>query len=142
MRKYDVEFSDVAALQQQTDSCCYMLSRFCDRLGDWALSSLLLQFGKRVRTGAREDIADICEIKGIGAKRGRALYNAGIRSVSQIAHATPDKLCTSAGSCFPPGIAGRGVAEALIQRAKDVLGSRVKALQLAAEEVQFVPQEG
>jgi helicase len=58
----------------------------------------LKKLGVRVRYGVKEDILELVELRGIGRIRGRRLYNAGIKSVAELAAVPEEMLATVVGS--------------------------------------------
>ena len=51
----------------------------------------------RLRHGVREELLELVKLPNIGRKRARALYNAGFRSVEEIANAKPAELLAVEG---------------------------------------------
>jgi helicase len=68
---------------------------------------------ERIHHGVREDVLGMMKLEGVGRKRGRALYNAGFRSISDLAMATEEQLTDV------PGI-GRALAKSI----KEQVGGR------------------
>ena len=82
-------------------------------LADWLMYSLIelyklfepkedvLQYLRdlhlRLRHGVREELLELVKLPNIGRKRARALYNAGFRSVEEIANAKPAELLAVEG---------------------------------------------
>ncbi len=67
--------------------------------------------GERIHHGVRPDVLNMMKLEGIGRTRGRALYRAGFRSISELARASEDEL-----------MAVPGIGEALAKRIKKQVG--------------------
>jgi helicase len=39
------------------------------------------QLGRRIKHGVKEELLEICRLRGVGRVRGRRLFNAGVKSV-------------------------------------------------------------
>lgn len=64
-----------------------MIAAFCDRIGLPALDVLVSRFHGRVLHGVKDEIIDLTTIRGVKGFTARLLYNAGLRSVQEVAAA-------------------------------------------------------
>lgn len=60
---------------------------FANRLRLRGLPAALKEYAKCLSTGVKEEIAPLCEIKGVRARRAKLLYQAGFVSQESIAKA-------------------------------------------------------
>ncbi|MEM4728517.1 MAG: DEAD/DEAH box helicase [Thermoplasmata archaeon] len=106
--RYDVGPGDIRAKVETARWILYSMRELARLLHLPFVRELeLLQ--RRVESGVREELLELVRLRGIGRVRARALYNAGLRSLEELAAAEREKL---AGI---PGI-GPKVAEAIINQ--------------------------
>ncbi|KAG8177561.1 hypothetical protein JTE90_026190 [Oedothorax gibbosus] len=91
-KKYDCTRGVLQSLQQSTSTFAGMLTTFCNRLGWHNLELLFSSFQKRVHFGVQQELCDLVRLPTLNAQRARALYNAGLETVSQLAAATEDEV--------------------------------------------------
>jgi len=130
--KYNLPRGDLEQLMVSSSSFAFMIVSFCKKLEWSSLACLLSDYVKRLGFGVREDILHLVEIKGVGATRARALYNAGFRTVRAISQARPEDILR----CVPKmGRIGEKAARGIIASAKKLLETKAAELRKEAEEL-------
>jgi helicase len=104
------EKSDAVILEEYKETPGILRNRIY--LSDWLLYSayelarimkakdLLLPLNKlriRVKNGAKEELLNLLQLKGIGRVRARKLYRAGVRHISDVKKMSQDKLASIVG---------------------------------------------
>jgi helicase len=82
--RYEIQGGD---LNYIINIACWLsrcLYRFSAALGLNEITSLLKDFEKRLKSGIKEELLPLINIKGIGRRRARALFNAGIKTQEDI----------------------------------------------------------
>jgi len=62
-----------------------MVTQFCKRLGWSSLELLISQFSERLQFGVQRQLVDLLRIDCLNSITARALYNAGIQNVPELA---------------------------------------------------------
>jgi len=70
----------------------------------------------RIKYGIKEELVELVKVEGVGRRRSRALYNAGIRSLSELAMADPKSLEKIRGI-------GSELAARIIREARKIVSS-------------------
>ncbi len=82
--KYGIAPGDLGRVVETAEWLFHALTRIFEYYGnDLAVKGAKL--GDRIRHGVREELADLVRLKWIGRKRARKLYNAGIKSIDDLA---------------------------------------------------------
>ncbi len=82
--RYEIQGGD---LNYIINIACWLarcLYRFSDALKMDEIKELLKHFEKRLKTGIKEELLALVNVKGIGRKRARQLFNAGIKTPEDI----------------------------------------------------------
>ncbi|MEM0097938.1 MAG: helix-hairpin-helix domain-containing protein, partial [Conexivisphaerales archaeon] len=64
----------------------------------------------RIKYGVKEELVNLVKVEKVGRRRGRALYNAGIKNLDMLAKANPENI--SKIRSFGPDLAAKIVVEA------------------------------
>ena len=107
--KLNVQLGDLARI---VDSASWLLkaaSMIAKALGLVEESMLISKLERRVRYGVREELLELVRLEGVGRVRARRLYEAGYRSLSDLASASIDELARV------PGI-GRRIAASILSQ--------------------------
>jgi len=84
-----------------------MVSAFCSRLGWGNLELLLSQFQERLQFGVQRELVDLVRLSNVNGQRARVLYNAGLKTVAEVAASDPvqvEQILHRAGSFRRYGI--------------------------------------
>ena len=82
----------LTSLQDRAARLSGMLASFCERSGFVLLELLLSKFQGRVFHGVRPEVVVLTAIPGVRGFRARMLYDAGLRSVEDVADASADEV--------------------------------------------------
>jgi len=93
---YSIEPGDFHRLLETADWLLYSLIEIYRLYSNLQLD-YLRRLHVRVRNGVREELLELVQLPGIGRKRARALYNAGFRSVNDVARAKVADLLSVEG---------------------------------------------
>ncbi len=107
--KLNVQLGDLARIVDSASwllKAASMIARALGLVEESALTSLL---ERRVRHGVREELLELVKLEGVGRIRARRLYEAGYRSLSDLASASIDELSRI------PGI-GRRIAASILSQ--------------------------
>lgn len=66
-----------------------MVTAFCGRLGWSNLELLLSQFQERLEFGVQRELCDLVRLDCLNGQRARILYDAGLKSIVELAAADP-----------------------------------------------------
>jgi len=93
-KKFHVSYGDIQNLMQSAASHGHRVSRFCEELSDefWHLGTLLRSFIPRIYGGVRREVADLTLIPYLGGQRARRAYDAGLKSIRDVASCPLSKL--------------------------------------------------
>jgi helicase len=117
IEKYRVDPGDIRALVEIAEWLC-RASAEVSRLFNRAHTKKLNVLERRIKHGIRGELLEITRIRGVGRKRGRALFRIGYRSVEELANASPLEISKLEGI-------GVKLAEKIIGEAKKI-AERVK----------------
>jgi len=117
IEKYRVDPGDIRALVEIAEWLC-RASAEVSRLFNRAHTKKLNVLERRIKHGIRGELLEITRIRGVGRKRGRALFRIGYRSVEELASANPLEISKLEGI-------GVKLAEKIIGEAKKI-AERVK----------------
>lgn len=70
----------------------YSFSELAKISGEATLCKKALAYQERVKDGIKEELVDVCRVRGIGRIRGRKLFNAGIRSKAEYEAAPLERI--------------------------------------------------
>nr|XP_053647287.1 DNA polymerase theta-like [Cherax quadricarinatus] len=88
-RKYGATRGILQSLQQTAATFAGMVTVFCNRLGWHNLELLVTQFQDRLHFGIQRELCDLVRLSHVNGQRARELYNAGLETVTLVAHANP-----------------------------------------------------
>jgi replicative superfamily II helicase len=152
--KYGIEKGFISQMMDMAAMFGSMMINFCRDLEFWALQILLVHFVKRVGmgiprpwkhlsalspdsvrapAGVKSDIISLMDIPGVKAIRARAMYNAGFKSVRDVAAADAETMSVKLKKCFGPN--ATGIAKSIIRGAKVIIIARAEAMQKEAERL-------
>ena len=69
-----------------------MVTAFCSRLGWSNLELLLSQFQDRLQFGVQRELVDLVRLPLLNGQRARILYDAGVKSISDLAVSEPAQI--------------------------------------------------
>jgi len=90
--KLGIEPGDLRGLTETGAWLCYAYSEIVSLIGSKDVAGWLRNFSTRIKYGVKEELLPLLSLKGIGRRRARALYEAGYRTVKDIAFASPEEL--------------------------------------------------
>jgi len=90
--KLGVEPGDLRNLAENGEWLCYSFSEISKLFGEKELSEWLRILSMRIRYGVPEELLSLVILKGVGRVRAKLLYEAGYRTVRDIAEAEPEQL--------------------------------------------------
>ncbi|KAJ1521532.1 hypothetical protein ONE63_003193 [Megalurothrips usitatus] len=85
--KFNCTRGMLQSLQQSAATYAGMVTSFCHRLGWSSVELLVHQFQDRLHFGTHRELLDLLRLPSLNGPRARALYNAGITSVSELTSA-------------------------------------------------------
>jgi len=97
----------------------------------WALEKILTTFCQRLNFGVKQEIIPLTEISGVKKVRARILWNAGFRTIRQVAIANPEDMCKNVN--FGPFT--KGIVKKIIKAAQELLEKQAKELRETANEL-------
>ncbi len=112
-RRVGIEPGDLRGLAETGAWLCYAFSEITRLMGKIALADWLGILSMRLRHGIPEEMLQLVSIRGIGRVRARILFEAGYRTVKDIAEASPEELERL------PGI-GRHLSREIVERARSM----------------------
>lgn len=83
---------DIHVLSESGSWIAQAASELAVMVGRRQASKVFLILSERIKHGVREELLPLCSLPGIGRVRARALYNAGIRSIADVAAAGVERL--------------------------------------------------
>ena len=116
-KKWGIQEGDLNALRQNATWVIASIRIIIENNREYAEDAILERLKRleyRIRYGVSEELVKLVSIKYVGRKRARALWEAGYRSIEQIANAKPYDLMTIKGF-------GKTLAEKIIKNAQAVL---------------------
>ncbi len=114
MQRYELAPGDLKTYMDLFDWLGRAASRLADYLGLEHHARALETMRLRVMYGVREELLDLVQLPGIGRIRARALYNAGFRTLEDIASASARELSSVRGI-------GEGIARSIVEAARHML---------------------
>jgi len=114
---YGIGMGDLANIVDTATWLVHAASRVCDVAGLKDHARELDVLTLRIEKGVKRDVVELARVKGVGRVRARALYNAGYRTLEDLAYADPQKLAKV------PSI-GPKLAEEIIRNARELLARR------------------
>lgn len=112
--KLGVEPGDLRSLAENAEWLCYSFSEIAKLLGERRVSEWLRILYLRVKHGVPEELLSLVTLRGVGRFRAKLLYEAGYRTVRDIADAEPRDLEDI------PGI-GRKLSKELVEQARSLV---------------------
>lgn len=95
-REYKVNRGVVHKLMQSAASQAYSIFKFCEVFDEyWVFKEILEKFSKRLSHCCSAELLPLMELPGVKIGRAKLMYNAGIRTVCDVAALTPEKLVKS-----------------------------------------------
>ncbi len=92
LEKYGARPGDLFSKIEIEDWLLYAISELARLLDNKTLEKEARKLRVRLKYGIKEELLQLVELKGIGRKYARRLYNNGFTSISKLKHATPDQL--------------------------------------------------
>ncbi|MCX8204465.1 MAG: DEAD/DEAH box helicase [Candidatus Nezhaarchaeota archaeon] len=92
IEKHNVGPGDIYSLSQTTKWIAYSARELCRTLGLTSHIQPLFLLEERLKIGCREELLELTRLEGIGRVRARALFNAGFKSLEDLAKASLDQL--------------------------------------------------
>ncbi|MEM2875988.1 MAG: DEAD/DEAH box helicase [Candidatus Bathyarchaeia archaeon] len=92
LNRFNVQPGDLFRLIESTQWLLYSSKELAKLLGQKSLVPKIDTLLRRVESGVEEELLPLVQIKGVGRVRGRALYNAGFRSIEDLKNAPLEKL--------------------------------------------------
>ncbi|HDM92032.1 MAG TPA: DEAD/DEAH box helicase [Candidatus Korarchaeota archaeon] len=111
---YGVEPGDLRSFTEVATWLSYAFSEIARLFGKVREARYLRQLSARMKVGVKPELLQLTAVLGVGRRRARALYEAGYRTLSDLASADPKRLQRI------PGI-GSKLAENIIREAKALL---------------------
>ncbi|XP_014286733.2 DNA polymerase theta isoform X2 [Halyomorpha halys] len=158
--KYDCNKGMLQSLQQSASTFAAMVTSFCKRLGWGGLEVLLAELSSRIQFGVQKELLDLLRLDCMTALMARALFNASITSVTDLASSSPSSILVAIRKAKPfqsevignkeekkniyvpgrPGLSEAQAANLLIQEARRFLLKEmgVKAAEWEASNVESV----
>ncbi|KAK7072181.1 hypothetical protein SK128_021895, partial [Halocaridina rubra] len=90
--KYGAARGMLQSLQQSAATFAGMVTVFCNRLGWHNLELLVSQFHDRLHFGIQRELCDLVRLSCINGQRARYLYDAGLETISLVAHSTKQDI--------------------------------------------------
>ena len=83
---------DMLVLREAAEWISSALSELLAVLGKPIHSAALMEMSERIRHGVRRELLQLCSIEGVGRVRARMLYNAGFKTIEDLARASVEEL--------------------------------------------------
>ncbi len=115
--KYEVGPGDIRMYAETLEWLCHALAQLAHALEMHEHARMLEILKWRIRYGVKTELVELVQIEGVGRARARALYDAGFRTIEDLASATPQLLASKVR-----GI-GEKLAKLIIESAKEKLRS-------------------
>ncbi|MDW8036163.1 MAG: DEAD/DEAH box helicase [Candidatus Korarchaeum sp.] len=112
--KLGIEPGDLRSLAENGEWLCYSFSEIAKLLGERGISEWLRTLYLRIRHGVPEELLPLVTLRGVGRFRAKLLYEAGYRTVRDIAYAEPRDLERI------PGI-GKQLSKELVDQARSLV---------------------
>lgn len=112
--KLGVEPGDLRSLAENGEWLCYSFSEITKLLGERSVSEWLKTLYLRIKHGVPEELLPLVTLRGVGRFRAKHLYEAGYRTVKDIADAEPRDLERIQGI-------GRQLSKDLVEQARSLV---------------------
>lgn len=112
--EYGIGSGDLRVVVDSAEWLTYAAQKICEveKLKEHSKNLQILNI--RVSNGVKEELVELVKVKGVGRVRARALYEAGIKTIKDLAEASPTKIANLRGF-------GIKTAEEIINEAKKLL---------------------
>ncbi len=112
--EYGIGSGDLRVIVDSAEWLTYAARRICEveKLKEHARSLYILNV--RVSNGVKEELIELVKVKGVGRVRARVLYEAGIKTLKDLAEAQPSKIANLRGF-------GVKTAEEIVNEARKLL---------------------
>jgi len=117
LEKYGIDPGDLRAVTETATWLVYSMQQLAEIMGHPA-AGWLKRLEVMVKHGVREELVELVQVPQVGRVRARILYQAGVRSVEELASLEPDKLAE-----LVPGL-GRSRAEEIVAAARLLVSKR------------------
>ncbi|XP_046395540.1 helicase POLQ-like [Ischnura elegans] len=129
-RKFDTNRGIVQSLMNRAASFSSNVLHFCQEFEEfWAFRDMLVNFSKRLSHCCHAELLPLMDLPAVKRGRARQLYNAGFKTLQDVANSTPQQLVESIDH-LPVK-----VARQIIAAAKLILLEKVETLREEAEDV-------
>ena len=91
---YKTQSGDLHRMTESAAWLAYVMREMARDAGRDDLLAELATLRTRLRSGIKEELVELASIRGVGRVRARAIYDAGLRSISDIRAASPARLAT------------------------------------------------
>ncbi|QKQ99109.1 DEAD/DEAH box helicase [Metallosphaera tengchongensis] len=112
LSKYRIGSGDLRSIVETMDRLTYSGYQLAQVLDLKDHEKILLNLNRRVSDGVKEELVDLVKVSGVGRKRGRLLYERGIRKPEDIVM-NPDKV---------KALLGEKLGERIVKEAARLLG--------------------
>ncbi|XP_037340893.1 helicase POLQ-like isoform X1 [Pungitius pungitius] len=124
----------VQSLLGSSSAFCSCVLHFTEELEEfWPFRALLTELTRRLSYCVTAELIPLMEVAGVMESRAKQLYNAGYRTLSQLANADPALLSTTIENLFPKR------ANQIVASAKMLLNEKAAALQEEVDELLMKP---
>ncbi|XP_028319414.1 helicase POLQ-like [Gouania willdenowi] len=122
-------------LSSSSAFCCCVL-HFTEELEEfWPFRALLTELNRRLSYCVRAELIPLMEVSGVAESRAKQLFNAGYRTLTHIANADPNVLCSTIENLY------RKQANQIVASAKMLLQEKALALQQEVDELLTMPPD-
>jgi helicase len=122
LEKYGIDPGDLRAVTETATWLVYAMQQLAEIKGHPA-APWLRRLEAMVKSGVREELVELVQLPHIGRVRARMLYEAGLRSLSDIARAGPERL-----AALLPGLGAERAREAVEAARRLLLKQQARAL--------------
>jgi len=134
--KYKLPRGALQSLLRSGQVFANMMVNFSAGMGWFSLERVLAGYVKRLGFGVKPDLVPLTEIKGVQAARARALWNAGFKTVKDLAKADPETLLRRLKvKCKANRMLSKRAAIQIVESAKGLLKSQAKDLKEEADQL-------
>ncbi|MDE0090429.1 MAG: DEAD/DEAH box helicase [Thaumarchaeota archaeon] len=91
---YKTQSGDLHRMTESAAWLAYVMREMARDAGRDDLLAELATLRTRLRSGIKEELVELASIRGVGRVRARAIYDAGLRGISDIRAASPARLAT------------------------------------------------
>ncbi|XP_059214014.1 helicase POLQ-like [Centropristis striata] len=134
--KFQLSRGFVQSLLSSSAAFCSCVLHFTEELEElWPFKSLLAELTRRLSYCVTAELVPLMEVAGVMESRAKQLYNAGYKTLTQLANADPAVLASTVENLF------RKQANQIIASAKMLLNEKAAALQEEVDELLRKPSE-